>query len=123
MSSFIEGFGYCSFKGACLKSFNEGNSSIICKHFHFCFLSRFLLNSSFYYEIKIVLISEMISFEDFLLRPSKVVDPFNRFVAKIDPFLTLVEFCQVIGPKPLAVVSQRPDDKSKYLYTIFSNKC
>ncbi|CCD65874.1 Guanine nucleotide exchange protein smcr-8 [Caenorhabditis elegans] len=53
----------------------------------------------------------MISFEDFLLRPSKVVDPFNRFVAKIDPFLTLVEFCQVIGPKPLAVVSQRPDDK------------
>ncbi|ULU01069.1 hypothetical protein L3Y34_001447 [Caenorhabditis briggsae] len=53
----------------------------------------------------------MISFEDFLLRPSKVVDPFNRFVAKIDPFLTLVEFCQVIGPRPLAVVSQQPNDK------------
>ncbi|CAL2037334.1 unnamed protein product [Caenorhabditis brenneri] len=53
----------------------------------------------------------MISFEDFLLRPSKVVDPFNRFVAKIDPFLTLVEFCQVIGPKPLAVVSQKEGDK------------
>ncbi|KAF1761648.1 hypothetical protein GCK72_009904 [Caenorhabditis remanei] len=53
----------------------------------------------------------MISFEDFLLRPSKVVDPFYRFVAKIDPFITLVEFCQVIGPRPLAVVSQQPDDK------------
>uniref|UniRef100_A0A1I7U366 UDENN FLCN/SMCR8-type domain-containing protein n=1 Tax=Caenorhabditis tropicalis TaxID=1561998 RepID=A0A1I7U366_9PELO len=54
----------------------------------------------------------MISFEDFLLRPSKVVDPFNRFVARIDPFLTLVEFCQVIGPKPLAVVSKQQDDKT-----------
>uniref|UniRef100_A0A8R1IIH9 UDENN FLCN/SMCR8-type domain-containing protein n=2 Tax=Caenorhabditis japonica TaxID=281687 RepID=A0A8R1IIH9_CAEJA len=55
----------------------------------------------------------MISFEDFLLRPSKVVDPFNRFVGKIDPFLMLVEFCQVIGPKPLAIVSSQPDDKVK----------
>lgn len=53
----------------------------------------------------------MISFEDFLLRPSQVFDPFNRFVSKIDPFLTLVEFCQVIGPRPLAVVSEQPDDK------------
>ncbi|CAI2347872.1 unnamed protein product [Caenorhabditis sp. 36 PRJEB53466] len=53
----------------------------------------------------------MISFEDFLLRPSKVVDPFNRFVAKIDPFLTLVEFCQVVGPRPLAIVSSRSDNK------------
>lgn len=58
--------------------------------------------------------SDMISFEDFLLRPSKVVDPFNRFVAKIDPFITLVEFCQVVGPTPLAVVSERDGDKSRF---------
>ncbi|CAI5445377.1 unnamed protein product [Caenorhabditis angaria] len=54
---------------------------------------------------------KMISFEDFLLRPSKVVDPFNRFVAKIEPFITMVEFCQVIGPRPLAVVSKKENNE------------
>ncbi|CAB3403598.1 unnamed protein product [Caenorhabditis bovis] len=53
----------------------------------------------------------MISFEDFLLQPSKVIDPFNRFISKIDPFIMMVEFCQVIGPRPLAVVSSRANDE------------
>ncbi|KIH60367.1 hypothetical protein ANCDUO_09384 [Ancylostoma duodenale] len=51
--------------------------------------------------------SSNIKAEDLLLRNKRIIDPFNRLGCNIDPFLAVVEFCQVQGPRPLATVSLR----------------
>ncbi|EPB72903.1 hypothetical protein ANCCEY_08010 [Ancylostoma ceylanicum] len=51
--------------------------------------------------------SSNIKAEDLLLRNKRVIDPFNRLGCNIDPFLAVVEFCQIQGPRPLATVSLR----------------
>ncbi|CAJ0598591.1 unnamed protein product [Cylicocyclus nassatus] len=43
--------------------------------------------------------------EDLLLRNKHIIDPFNRLGCNFDPFLAVVEFCQIQGPRPLATVS------------------
>ncbi|ETN74456.1 hypothetical protein NECAME_12976 [Necator americanus] len=55
--------------------------------------------------------SSTIRAEDLLLRKKRAIDPFNRMGCNIDPFLAVVEFCQIQGPRPLATVSLRPNKK------------
>ncbi|KJH50725.1 hypothetical protein DICVIV_03071 [Dictyocaulus viviparus] len=48
--------------------------------------------------------------EDLLLRSRRIIDPFNRMGCNIDPTLTVIEFCQFQGPRPLANVSLKPNN-------------
>ena len=45
----------------------------------------------------------MISATSLLIRPQKIVDPFNRISRAIQPTLLAIEFCQIEGPRPLSV--------------------
>ncbi|VDL73744.1 unnamed protein product [Nippostrongylus brasiliensis] len=53
--------------------------------------------------------SRNIRAEDLLLRNKGVIDPFNRLGCNIDPIITVVEFCQIQGPRPLATISLKKD--------------
>ncbi|CAI4232480.1 unnamed protein product [Auanema sp. JU1783] len=46
----------------------------------------------------------VLSSESFLIRSNRVIDPFNRLGAIARASLTVIEFCQIEGPRPLAMV-------------------
>ncbi|CAJ0941206.1 unnamed protein product, partial [Mesorhabditis belari] len=39
--------------------------------------------------------------EDLLIRGRRIADPFNRLGCTIEPVVAVIEFCQIVGPRPL----------------------
>ncbi|PAV91645.1 hypothetical protein WR25_20127 isoform A [Diploscapter pachys] len=48
--------------------------------------------------------------DEFSIRGRRFIDPFNRFGCNISPVVVVVEFCQIVGPRPLKVFYTDEED-------------